>query len=91
MTCNFKLLFNLRSYLGVDSILIGNGHALSIKAIGDTLVKNGKEKLMLRDVLLISSLARNLLSDSQLIDQFPLNWNYLMKIFVLRSERQTEY
>ena len=87
MTGNSKLLFNLQSYLGIDSFLIGNGHALSIKAVGDIQVKNDKEKLMLRDVFLVSSLARNLLSDSQLIDQFPLNWNSLMKIFVLRSER----
>ncbi|XP_022865158.1 uncharacterized protein LOC111385026 [Olea europaea var. sylvestris] len=61
---NSKLLFNLRSYLGTNSVLIGNGDALSIKG-GNTLIKNGKEKLMLLDVLLIPSLARNLLSVSQ--------------------------
>ena len=85
MTGNSKLLFNLRSYLGIDSILIGNGHALSIKAVGDTLVKNGKKKLMLHDVLLVPSLARNLLSVSQLIDQFSLNYEFSNENFCVKE------
>ena len=85
MIGNSKLLFNLRSYLGIDSVLIGNGHALSIKAVGDTLVKKGKEKLMLRDVLLVPSLTRNLLSVSQFTDQFSLNCEFFNENFCVKE------
>lgn len=41
------MLNNLKKHIGYDSIFISDGSPLKIDAIRDTLVSNGKHKLML--------------------------------------------
>jgi uncharacterized membrane-anchored protein len=66
MTANSGILSNIKKYVGYDSVFIGDGSPFMIDAIGDTLVSDGKNELMLRDVLLVPKLTRNLLFISQL-------------------------
>ncbi|GMI93057.1 hypothetical protein HRI_002975000 [Hibiscus trionum] len=88
MTANLGMLSNLKKYVGCDSVFIGDGSPLKIDAIGDTLVSDGKNELMLRDVLLVPQLTRNLLSISQLITQDPFNCEFTNELFCVK-ERAT--
>ena len=88
MTTNTGMLSNLKEYTGYDSVFIGDGSPLKIDAIGDTLVSDGKNKLLLRDVLLVPQLTRNLLSISQLTTQYPLKCEFTDKLFCVK-ERAT--
>ena len=56
-----------------------------IDAIGDTLVSDGKNELMLRDVLSVPQLIRNLLSISQLTRQYPLNYEFIDELFYVKG------
>lgn len=47
MIANSGTLSNLKMYVGHDSIFIGDGSPLKIDIIGDTLVSDGKNNLML--------------------------------------------
>ncbi|KAK9150643.1 hypothetical protein Syun_008952 [Stephania yunnanensis] len=42
--------------------LIGDGSVLKIDAIGDKIISDGENKLLLQDVLVVPELTRNLLS-----------------------------
>ena len=88
MTTNSGLLSNLKTYAGCDLVFIGDGSPLTIDAIGDTLVTDGKNKLMLCDVLLVPQLARNLLSISQLTKQYPVKCELPDDLFCVK-ERAT--
>ena len=79
------MLSNLKKYVGCDSVFIGDGSPLKIDGIGDTLVSHGKNKLMLRDVLLVPQLTRNLLSISQLTTQYPLNCEFTNELFCVKK------
>jgi len=85
MTANSGILSNLKKYIGCDSVFIGDGSPLTIDAIGDTLVSDGKNKLMLRDVLLVPQLTRKLLSISQLTRQYPLNCEFTDELFYVKE------
>lgn len=85
MTSNSGMLSNLKKYVGHDSVFIGDGSPLKIDAIGDTLVSDGKNNLMLRDVLLVPQLTRNLLSVSQLTTQHPFNCEFTNDLFCIKE------
>lgn len=61
---------------------------LKINAVGNIIVFNGKNELFLHDVLHVPQLTRNLLSTSQLMSQYPLNYEYTDKLFYIK-ERAT--
>lgn len=85
MTTNSGMLSNLKRYVGHDSVFIGDGSPLKIDAIGDTLVSDGKNNLMLRDVLLVPHLTRNLLLVSQLTTQHPFNCEFTNDLFCIKE------
>ena len=84
MTANLGMLSNLKKYVGCDFIFISDGSSLKIDAIRDTLISDGKNELMLCDVLLVPKLIRNLLSISQLTTQYPLHriYPYMNRIII---------
>ena len=88
MTGQSGMLTNLRKYKGADSIIIGNGSSIPILGIGDTQIKQQKIALPLRDVLLVPTLTKNLLSESQLTKQFPVNCEFSNVDFCVK-ERKT--
>ena len=88
MTANSGLLSNLKTYAGYDYVFISDGSPLTIDAIGDILVTDGKNKLMLRDVLLVPQLTRNLLSISQLTQQYLVKCEFTDDLFCVK-ERAT--
>jgi hypothetical protein len=88
MTGQSGMLTNLRKYKGADSIIIGNGSSIPILGIGDTQIKQQKIALPLRDVLLVPTLTKNLLSVSQLTKQFPVNCEFSNVDFYVK-ERKT--
>lgn len=69
-------------------VFIGDGSLLKINAIGDTLISDGKNELLLHDVLHVPQLTRNLLSVSQLTSQYPLNCEFTDKLLCIK-ERAT--
>ena len=85
MTANSGMLSNLKKYIGCDFVFIGDGSPLKIDAIGDTLVSEGKNELMLRDILLVPQLTRNLLFISQLTTQYPLNCEFTNELFYIKE------
>jgi hypothetical protein len=85
MTANSGILSNLKNYVGCDSVFIGDGSPLTIDTIGNTLVYDSKNKVMLRDVLLVPQLTRNLLSISQLTRQYPLNCEFTDELFYVKE------
>lgn len=61
---------------------------LKINAVGNIIVFNGKNELFLHDVLHVPQVTRNLLSISQLMSQYPLNYEYTDILFYIK-ERAT--
>lgn len=66
MTGNSCMFNNLCCYLGNDAIIIGDGCLHEITHIGDTFIGTGTSRIMLKNVLLVPDLAKNLLTISQL-------------------------
>ena len=64
MTDNEGMLKNLRPYLGIDSVLIGDGTSLAIKSFGDACAKNVNHVLPFNDVRHVPHLKKILLSRS---------------------------
>ena len=87
MTGNKHLLKNISSYLGSDSITIGNGAFLPIDGIGTSFLKQ-KYNLPLSNVLSVPNLKQNLLSISQLTDEYPVNCEF-SNISVCVKDRET--
>ncbi|KAH9648571.1 retrovirus-related pol polyprotein from transposon RE1 [Citrus sinensis] len=56
----------LKPYEGNDAIIVGNGDCLNISHIGNTSIDTGISKLYLKNVLVVPSLKKNLLSVGQL-------------------------
>lgn len=75
MTSKVNLLDDICKYHGTDTIIIGDSTTLPITNIGNSSIKQ-KHKLPLRDVLLVSNLKKNLLSISQLISEYPVNYKF---------------
>lgn len=88
MTTSPGMLLNPKKYVGHDCVFIGDGSSLKINAIGDTLISDGKNELLLHDVLHVPQLTRNLLSVSQLTSQYPLNCEFTDKLLCIK-ERAT--
>ena len=61
MTAHSGMLHNLKKYVGHVFVFIGDGSPLKIDATGDKLISDGKNKLPIRDVLLVPQLTKNLL------------------------------
>lgn len=66
MTNNPGMLTNLVPYTGSDKVIIGDGNKLTVSHIGEASLKSTHGSVKLRDVLVVPSLQKNLLSASQL-------------------------
>lgn len=86
MIAHSGMLRNLKKYVGHDSVFIGDGSALKINAIGDTLVSDSKNDLLLHDVLHVPQLTKNLLYVSQLTSQYPLNCEFTNKSLCIKDQ-----
>jgi hypothetical protein len=84
MTGKPGMLTNIRKY----SVLIEDGSSMPILAIGDTFIKQKTSALPLNNVLLVPNLTKNLLSVSQLTNQFPVNCEFSNVDFCVK-ERET--
>ena len=85
MTTHSGMLQNLKKYVGHDSLFIGDGSPLKIDAVGDILVSDGENELLLRDVLHVPQLTRNSLSISQLTTHYPLNCEFTDNLFCVKE------
>lgn len=86
MTANAGMLSNIHQFKGSDFVVIDDGSPLTIDAVGDTVISDGKNKLLLRDVLLVPELTRNLLSIIQLTSQYPLSCNFSNDSFHVKDQ-----
>lgn len=68
MTANERLFINLDTSFNVP-ILVGNGAVLRTKGKGDIEVETKKGKRVIRNVLLLPNITKNLLSVPQMIEQ----------------------
>ncbi|KAB2608352.1 hypothetical protein D8674_011520 [Pyrus ussuriensis x Pyrus communis] len=66
MTADINALNQVAPYQGSDNITIGNGSSLPIKHIGSSAIHTSDHSLVLRKVLHVPNIARNLLSVKQL-------------------------
>lgn len=71
VTGNQGNLKNLVPYAGSDTIMVGDGNKLPISHIGEANITAGPNQLLLRNVLLVPNMKKNLLSISQLTKDFP--------------------
>nr|CAD1837421.1 unnamed protein product [Ananas comosus var. bracteatus] len=76
MTKDAGKLVNLKPYKGSDSVIVANGDKLNISHIGETRITNGKSSIPLREVLLVPNIQQNLLSVSQLTNDYPCQFEF---------------
>lgn len=68
MTSNSGILFNLQYYTGLEQLLVGDGNGLQIKHIGSVMLATlTSESLLLKIVLYVPHIKKNLLSISKLL------------------------
>lgn len=68
MTNNLGILFNLQYYTGLEQLLVGDGNGLQIKHIGSVMAATlTSESLLLKIVLYVPHIKKNLLSISKLL------------------------
>ena len=88
MTGKQGMLTNIQNYSGSDFVLIGDGSSLPFIGIGDSCIKQNNKILPLNDVLFVPHLKKNLLSVSQLTDQFLVKCEFTDIDFFIK-ERKT--
>lgn len=88
MTGNLGILENLRLYLGIDTVLVGDGSTHEITHISNTYIGSDSSKIKLNNVLLVPDLAKNLLSIGQLTLDYPVNCDFSCDGFTLLSRRR---
>lgn len=68
MISNSGILFNLQYYTGLEQLLVGDGNDLQIKHIGPVMLATlTSESLLLKIVLYVPHIKKNLLSISKLL------------------------
>lgn len=90
MTNDPGKLSNLRQYSGSDEVVIGNGETLAITHLGDTSIGNTGPSLHLKNVLLVPSLSRNLLSVSQLTTEYLVTCEFTNTAFEIKDRTLTK-
>lgn len=76
MTSNTGMLKNLHRYFDTDALIIGKSSTHVIRHVDDTYINNDTTKIKLQDVLLVPTLAKNILSIRQLINYYPYNCKF---------------
>lgn len=88
MTSQGGILHNLRPYIGIDNVLIGNRDLLHITHVGDTTIGSGSSQITLHDVLLVPDLERNLLSIGPVTSDYLVNCEFSNHDF-MKKDRAT--
>ncbi|GAA0155233.1 hypothetical protein LIER_13004 [Lithospermum erythrorhizon] len=90
MIDNASLLSNLTPYIGSSNVMVGSGALLSITHIGSSIIKTPIATLHLKNVLLVVSLTKNLISiqklceDNHCLTKFS---SFLFHVKDLRTKR----
>ena len=92
LTNNMANMHIREQFSGSDQLIIGNGQGLNITHIGDAFLNfkssNDKHKhtsIALKDILLVPSITKNLLSISKLIADNNLSVEFLRNIYVVKD------
>lgn len=91
MTGNLGMFKNLQCYLGNDAFLSGDVTLHEITHINDTIIGSSDSQIKVKDVLLVSDLAKNLLFVSQLTLDYPYLCEFYRLVFLLRKRRPTTH
>ena len=75
------------SYKGHDKIFVGNRQKLDISHIGNISIKTKYGPLLLKDVLVVPQLKRNLLSMAQLTNDFPCSLEFDANNFIVKNKQ----
>lgn len=67
VTVEYSNMLNLIEYSGIEKVIVGNGDSLLISCIGTSYLINGKNDLILKNVLCIPNITKNLVSVSKLL------------------------
>lgn len=74
------------SYKGHDKIFVGNGQKLDISHIENISIKTKYGPLLLKDVLVVPQLKKNLLSVAQLTNDFPCSLEFDANGFIVKNK-----
>ncbi|KAJ0572915.1 putative RNA-directed DNA polymerase [Helianthus annuus] len=72
MTADASIIFDAIPYTGSEKVVVGDGKTLSVSHIGSSLLHLSDHTLLLRHVLVVPGLAKNLLSITQLVIEHPI-------------------
>jgi hypothetical protein len=89
MTSDSGTLINLKPYIGHDSVMVGNGDLLKISHIGDTFLNTTSGKMVMKKVLLVPELKKNLLYVSQFTDDYPCKVEF-SNVDVVIKDKETQ-
>ena len=53
-------------YSGIEKVTVGNGNRLNISHVGNTCLSDGDKSLVLKNILCVPDIAKNLISVSKL-------------------------
>ena len=82
-----SILSKLQSYVGSDSVMVGNGSELPITHTGHANIFSPGSSLTLNNVLVVPDIKKNLLSVSQLTSDYPCYFQFDDHGFVIKDLR----
>ncbi|KAF8408531.1 hypothetical protein HHK36_007687 [Tetracentron sinense] len=85
ITENTSTLTNLTPYYGTDSVMVGNDTCLRISHIGEGKIDTGMTTLPLKNVLLVPTIKRSLLSVSKLTTDYPCYFEFDCNEFKIKD------
>lgn len=85
MTGNQGKLYSLNSYLGLDGVMVGDGKILPITQVGQAVIRNSRNPITLKNVLVSLELKNDLVSISKLTTDYPLSFKFNGNGFVITN------
>ncbi|GMY21931.1 Zinc finger, CCCH-type [Fagus crenata] len=79
------ILENVIPYTGTDKVMVGDGNLLHISHIGNARIKAGSKPIILKNVLLVPNMKKNLISISQLTDDLSCLVEFSSKGFLIKD------
>lgn len=65
ITSNPRVISDCNLYSGVGTVVVGNGHRVSISHISNSVLSNGSDEFLFKDLLYVPDINKNLLSVSR--------------------------
>ncbi|XP_024041750.1 uncharacterized protein LOC112098966 [Citrus clementina] len=87
MTNDPGIIKRLKPYHGNSSIYVGNGNSLNISHVGQTKLNTANGKLLLKDVLVVPKLTKNLISVSQLTSDNKCTVEFSSNDFLIKDRQ----